>query len=697
MMRTLFVLIACASALAARAQTDAPPEMEHPLAPDELPALEKPAPPQHGKLEVQFSGATAFPEQRLRTAIARQIETIEEFGLDEANAYDAAYFLESFYRKNGYSQVTARADIAGPWRLRLVIEEGPLTRLGTVVIHGNKAFDAPTLTKYLLGPTRERFPRIRSDIQLPFVEADIDSGANLVQRLYASEGYLDAVVSPPTITFHNGKTSAAVSLGVHEGIQYRFGTVRFEGPIIFRRDALLAEVAAETKNIFTPGRLVAAQRKLEDFYKRHGYFNATVAASGDAASAVNGAVPALFRIEPGALHHFDGVTVSGTQGVKPAFLEKRLERLRGKVYDPALIDRQFRELIETGLFRNLSITPESIDGGLVRLDVNVEEAKPKEFSFGLGYATYDGAIVSAGYTDLNLLGTGRPLSINLEWNQRGYSGDVTYTDPWLLDSDFRFRLRLYALTRQLKGYTKNEVGFQPTLSRKFGDHLELSAFVLAKHVNVHDILISPESLVGPTDYSVASVGISQTLDYRNNATLPTRGFIFTTSFDIAPNGLSSVAFARGSGRFSYYLPITAKSSLAFGARGGILAPLNGNELPIDERFFNGGATTVRSFSEYTLGPKDHAGYPLGGQGYTVFNIEYTFPIYGDLQGAVFTDAGNVVSRAANFGVEDMRYAVGAGLRYNLPIGALRLDYGLNPDPKPGEAQGAFHFAIGVAF
>jgi outer membrane translocation and assembly module TamA len=45
----------------------------------------------------------------------------------------------------------------------------------------------------------------------------------------------------------------------------------------------------------------------------------------------------------------------------------------------------------------------------------------------------------------------------------------------------------------------------------------------------------------------------------------------------------------------------------------------------------------------------------------------------------------------------MRYAVGAGLRYNLPIGAVRLDYGLNPAPQKGEAQGAFQFAIGVAF
>jgi len=215
---------------------------------------------------------------------------------------------------------------------------------------------------------------------------------------------------------------------------------------------------------------------------------------------------------------------------------------------------------------------------------------------------------------------------------------------------------------------------------------------------VNHVDIQPQDLVGPEAYSVLSVGFSQTLDYRNNPSFPTSGFLFTTAMDIAPGGLSHISFVRGTAAFSWYLPVTSNSSLALGARAGVIAPLGDSTLPIDERFFNGGATTVRSFSELTLGPKDRAGYLLGGEGFTVFNAEYTFPIYKDLHGgAVFGDAGNLVSQAASFGLADMRYAVGAGLRYYLPIGAVRLDYGWNPDPRNGEAVGAFHFAIGVAF
>jgi outer membrane protein insertion porin family len=696
-MRRLCLIPALAMAVVqAAAQTATPPELEQPPA-SGSPTPDVPSSRRPGKLQIEFEGNSAFKGRQLREGIARQIQSIEEFGLDEANVYDAVFFLESFYRRHGYSQAEVTSNVLGPWGLRLTVNEGPLTRVGAITFIGNHAYDTATLTNYLLGPIRERYPRIRQDTRLPFIESDIFFGAELVRRLYAAEGYLNAVVNPPEFTLNSDNTSAAISLTIKEGIQFHFGAIQFEGPVVFPRETLLAEIAEDTKAFYTAGRLASARRRLEDFYKKRGYFTVSVEASGDPASARDGKVRAVFQIEPGPIYRFDGVTVSGTQGVKPSLIEKRLRRLRGEVYNPALIDRRFRELIETGLFRDLRITPQAIESDLVRLDVRVEEAKSKELGLGLGYGSFYGLIVDLNYTNRNLFGTGRRLSITPEWNQRGLSGEVIYTDPWLFDTDYRLKLRLYALTAKLKGYSKNEVGFSPSLSRQITDHWEVATFVLAKYVALTEILIKPSSLVGPEDYSVVGIGVSQTLDYRNNKVLPTRGFIFDTSIDFAPNDIGSISFIRGRVRFSYYVPVTAKSSLAFGVRAGLISPLSSQELPIDERFFNGGATTVRSFSELTLGPRDDAGYPLGGESFTVFNIEYTFPIWGDVYGALFLDAGNVVQNAANFGVEDMRYAIGGGLRYNLPIGAIRFDYGLNPSPKPGEAQGAFHFAIGVAF
>lgn len=161
-------------------------------------------------------------------------------------------------------------------------------------------------------------------------------------------------------------------------------------------------------------------------------------------------------------------------------------------------------------------------------------------------------------------------------------------------------------------------------------------------------------------------------------------------------------------------------TLALGFRGGIVSPfgdskgkfgvdtdtdpktppvLRGSRFPIDERFFNGGSTSVRSFAERELGPYDKkSGDPIGGEAFTIINVEYLFPlVLADLRGAVFLDAGNLLADASEFGFANERYGVGAGLRYNLPIGPLRLDYGINPAPRQNEAFGAFHFSFGFAF
>ncbi len=105
--------------------------------------------------------------------------------------------------------------------------------------------------------------------------------------------------------------------------------------------------------------------------------------------------------------------------------------------------------------------------------------------------------------------------------------------------------------------------------------------------------------------------------------------------------------------------------------------------PLTSASFNGGSTTVRSFAERDLGPHDLRDHPIGGEFFTVMNVEYTFPLYGELLGAVFFDAGNLLVSAEDPGFDDMRYAIGLGLRYQLPIGPIRLDYGVQSGSTPG--------------
>ncbi len=671
---------------------------------------------------IEFRGEQAFSEKELRSQLKEQITTIDDFGLTAARGDDLAFFLEVFYRKHGYAKVNVRYTIESGDRLRLEINEGPLITLSTVIFEGNAAEPTQKLFDFAVGPTRERYSKLQKN--LPFVAADIEEGADLVHRLYIAEGFLDAVVDPPRYTYHDETNQVDAIIAIQEGQQYFFGDVSFSGQTIYDAETLRGQMLDLLRQPYTDARVDDIPRRLQTYFKTRGYYDVKVEATGTPEEAVNGRVPVEIAVSPGPLYRFDGVTVSGLQRLRPSFVTKRLSKLAGQIYSPDVLDERFRVLMRTGLFNLLQIKPVPVEGDLLRFDVSAEEAKSKEFGISIGYGTFQGGIFGVQYRDRDLFGYGRPITISAEISQRGYKGEILYEDPFLFDTDLSFKNRLFALTFDYDGYSKFELGDRVELTRKFTKQYEAGLIFAARHVEVTSTSIN-QRFLGQTSYFVNSLGFTQTLDLRESPLVSPRGFVFNTTFDLASKAFGSeIDLARGTARLAYFLSFAPKtltpgvtedqtvpplqrwfqqSLLAFGARTGLVHSLNNSgpdeptTLPIDERFFNGGATTVRSYGERDLGPHDPKGNPIGGEFFTVFNVEYTFPLYGELQGAVFFDAGNLLPTSEEPGVDEMHYAIGAGLRYKLPIGPIRLDYGVNPDRQPGEDIGAFHFSFGFAF
>ncbi len=665
---------------------------------------------------VEIVGAKSFKEQELRAQLKDQIASIQELGLTAARADDAAFFLELFYRKNGFSRVNVKYVLAGGNRLRLEIDEGPRTTLGEVEFVGNRTLPSDKLLEYFVGPTRERYSKMEK--KLPYVKSDLDEGIDLVRRLYVSEGFLNVIVQEPHVR-ERAESVVDTSVAIVEGRRYSFGEVGFAGNTIYSPDKLRKEIADILVEPYTDRRLADIPRRLQAYYKARGYYSVKVDATGSPDAATGGRVPVHVTISPGAIYYFDGVSVTGLQRLRPSFMQKRFGRLSGERYSPDVLDEKFREMMQTGLFSVLQVKPEPFDGNKLHLQISAEEAKSKEFGFSAGYGTFLGFIVGASYRDRNVLGYGRPITTSVEFSGRSLKGDILYEDPWFFDTDNRFKLHLYALTFDYDGYSKFEVGARADLSRKLTKQYEIGGFFMTRHVEVTSADIPPEFL-GRTSYQVNSIGFTQTLDLRKSPLVSPRGLVFDNTFDYASDALGSqIDFVRTTARLAYFLPFGPEkktidlnsraevdeskllqwfrqSMLAFGARVGVIKGVSGSEIPIDERFFNGGANSVRSFGERDLGPHVN-GDPIGGEFLSVYNVEYTFPIIGELQGAVFFDAGNLLPNASDAGFTDMRYAIGVGLRYKLPIGPIRLDYGFNPDPREDEDFGAFHFSFGFAF
>ncbi|HEY4284291.1 MAG TPA: BamA/TamA family outer membrane protein, partial [Chthoniobacterales bacterium] len=628
---------------------------------------------------IDFRGEKVFSEKDLRTALKEQIATIDQYGLSAARGDDVAFFLELFYRKHGYAKVEVHYSIDGD-HLRLDINEGAQYTLGEVQFAGNSHEPNDRLFDYLVGPTRERYSKLQK--KLPFVATDVQEGVDLAERFYLAEGFLEAKVAPPEYQYREEAAVVDVRIAINENRQYFFGDITFNGKTIYDPATLRGQIEDLLKQPYTEARLADIPRRLEAYFKQRGYYEAKVEATGSPESAAGDRVPVQIAVSAGSIYHFGDTIVTGLDRLRPSYVKRRFDSLQGKTYSPDVVDEKFRALMRSGLFSLLQIKPVPIEGeDTLLLQISAEEAKAKQFGFSVGYGSYVGPIFGVQFLDRNLFGYGRPLTTSAEINGRGYKGEILWEDPYFLDSEFAFKARTAALTFDYDGYSKFEVGGRLELSRKITKQYEAGLSFSVRHVEITDADIK-DKFLGETSYFANSIGFTHTLDLRESPLVAPRGLVLNNTVDVATSGLGSdIDLARVTGRASYYIGFGEKSQapgvalaedpnrsaverwyrqtlLAFGARGGVVHNLGSEstpfDLPIDERFFNGGGTTVRSFGEKELGPLDHRGHPLGGEFYTVFNAEYTFPIYGELQGAIFFDAGNLLPSSEDPGFNDMR-------------------------------------------
>jgi outer membrane protein assembly complex protein YaeT len=661
-----------------------------------------PTPPPEAASRVVFTGNEHFPEDQLRQALADPLLSIQNQGLTAPLADDTAYYLELFYRRHGYPNVNVNYQIRGR-ELQLNITEGRYYKLGKISFDGNQSFPASSLNDYMIGTTRARLSQFQK--QLPFVQADLETGSGLLKNYYISQGFPNVQIDPLQYHFDEALDEVDVTVPIKEGQKFVFGTIDFPDvpgipPAAFQ--AKVNELTAPPKP-FSDAAVSTLQRDVLFILKQYGHVTAQVSVSPDIAAAKAGAVPVKVSIQPGPVYRFGRIVVQQRPSarLKPDFLPNRFQPLMGQTYSPLKLQEVDTQMITTGLFDSLDFQETPLPDDTVQLTLGPVEAKQKYFGIFGGYDTFYGFIFGGSFSDRNIGGEGRVFSASAEITSRGPQGKISYEDPWFLNTDLDFLTELGIDDQSLYGYTYVDEYIRMNLTAKYGKTLttgskeyQSGVFLLLRNANVSQIAITPESLVGPTSYDLVTVGLTQSIDRRDNPLNPRKGWILeltASDSELLRNYVNYVTLAE---RFSVYIPV-GPTVLAAGLRFAGIFPSQGGVLaiPIEERFFNGGATTVRSFLERKLGPTDIGNNPLGGLTRSVFNVEDDFPIYAGVIGAVFFDAGGL----GNSPFDNFSSGVGLGLRYNLPVGPIRVDYGINPAPRKNDSFGAFNLSFGFAF
>lgn len=618
-------------------------------------------------------------------------------------AYDLEERLLSFYRASGHFRaavdVETEADAEGGRRLEIFIREGKPGFLKRIRFEGNESIPEKRLRKQMLSTERGSLRLITGSGE--FDEETWNADLAALVGLYQKEGFARArIASVDTDWDERGGITATIR--IEEGTRYRLDEILLRGNDHFLREEILRQIGNRVgRNVDYAG-LDQDQEAIAAHYRNEGYLDVSVA-TGFETDEEKGTAVIRFDIREGPRYRLGNVVVQGNLLTDPEVVYREIPIPRGAAAGEKDLLKFQQEVFATGLFRSVRMNRVKRPAeGILDLIVEVQETLFFEVEFGAGFGTDTGARGFVGAKSRNLDGRGRRLSARVTASQKEQVYLADLREPWVFGNRWKWEGGVTASHQEAEreSFNLRKTSIVTSITKTI---LERSSVSLQHDLSRDDVFnVMPGAILSPEDQGSANISAVRglfVLDFRDDPFNPKRGSVNSGSAEFASAFLGSeVDYVKVSGQSSWYFPVLRRNTFAVSGRAGVVHPLGDTpEVPIQKRFFLGGRTTVRGFSEESLGPMGPDGTPTGGDYMFNGNAEFRVPLpYGFIL-AVFLDAGSVWFQGDPENRFDLRESTGLGLRYVTPIGPISFDYGWKLDRRAGESPSEWHFTIGAVF
>lgn len=691
---------------------------------------------------IEVTGAKLKPSQ-----LQKLLPIYAEGAVDEDLLQEGRRNIRDYLQREGYFDadvnVSSHDDAQNKEHVIVyAVTRGDKSRLAGVSISGNKYFSEQLLKSRLgLQPASFAF---NGKFSQQLVRDDTDS----IRAVYLANGFQNVQVSSSVTDNYGGKKgNLFVTFQVVEGEQTRVGAVKIEGNHALSAETLLTVVGSSEGQPYSEANVASDRNNMLAMYFNEGFPNVSFQEEATPGNTPN-TMDLTYRITEGTQVFVSNVLLTGYQFTRPGIIRKQVQiKPEGPLREGDVVDTQ-RRLYNLGVFSRVQIAPQNPAGTDPDKTVVVDTTETKRYTIGYGFgfevqrigascpATPPGqppsntcnpnATVLAASPRVifeiarsNMFGKAQTLSFKVRASTLQYRSVVTYSaDNFLNNQKLSAQLTGFAdKSQDIQTFTSTryEGAFQIVQTISPGSSLLYRYFyrrVLASNLNQ---TIDPEQiplLSQPT--LVSGFGITYALDRRDNPADATRGMFNTIDLSDALRSLgSSASFFRAYFQNSTYHPFGHAFDFARSVRFGFEEPLGNTSsgiptectttaaptdesiIPLPERFFAGGGTSLRSFGLNQAGPRDPCtGFPIGGLALLIFNQELRFPmrlpfVGNKLGGQILYDMGNVYTDVNHItfawkpdSTRDLNYlsqAIGFGVRYPTPIGPVRVDlaYQLN--------------------
>jgi len=623
--------------------------------------------------------------------------------------------LKNFYRDKGFQNIAIDYHInldkdANVATIKIIVNERSRIRIKKVSIEGNKVVKKGIILDMMQTRSPWLFKRGYFDEEI--FRADLEK----IIRYYQDLGYLDAKVIP-SFDFDKSNKLMYITVHVDEGALYKTGKITISGQIVFPEEDIKSLIHLKEGDPFSYNVLRKDMNEIREYYFQEGYMNVDIKADRRISPNTN-TIDLRYNIDAGEIVYVGMIDIKGNTKTKDIIIRRELRIYPGERFDGDRIRRSKERLYNLGFFEDIYFDTVQTDKPDVRnLAITVKETKTGEFAFGGGYSSVDEFVgfVQISQKNFDLLnfpyftGDGQFLSLRANIGTLKMDFDLSWTEPWIFDYPVSFGFDAYHRTHSRSshvgyGYMERRAGGDIRVGKEFGEYLSADIMYKLENVNITDLSDdATEDLVeerGENWISAATLGMAY--DTRDNIYSPKRGFLTQL---VLENAGGPIGFDKDFWKIfflaSYYYTFFEKFVLELKGRTGIAdAYWNSDNVPIYERFYVGGAYTVRGYRERRIGPRDSgSNAPIGGETMAVGNAEVTFPIYEKIiKGAVFYDVGNCWARYEDYFKGGLKSGVGAGIRVKTPIGPLKLDCGYPlSDNHDDEKKLEWYFSVSHGF
>jgi outer membrane protein insertion porin family len=679
--------------------------------------------------KIDIIGADGIGNRKINTELGLAIGDY----VDEALVGEKARAVEAYCRKNKYPDASVVWKLTpdeknGTAALQLTVAEGEKLRVKRIRFEGERLSgdsfwrrlvpdifpSKRTASRYEAKDLRQLMQQKQTWWITPWFGAYRpemkETDLATLRKFYQDRGFLDVKIEGPELKSLGGGKIELV-YRIQEGVKYQIGTVGFDGNTLYADSELSKQIKLQPGAVASRTAIDMAAGSVNRYYGNRGYIQNDVRPVIDTDVAA-GTAAVRFSVREGAQANINEIDIRGNEKTRDEVMRRELAVYPGELFNQQKVETSESRLKNLNYFETVSssYTPTSVTN-LYDLAFKVKEKAMGSFLIGAGFSSVDSLVgfaeLSHGNFDIKRwppVGDGQKMKIRVQAGTERNDLEVSFVEPWFRDRKLALGVDFYSRTASYYSdlFDLQTLGSKVSLTKPVWDPFTRATVSYSlEQFSVDNLATNAPTKISDDEgaHIKSTLGFSLSRDTRDQFFIPTRGNYSSAGVEVSGFGGDQETYLLEA-KTSQFWPVFEDH--VFNLKGEVrtIESWGSGSVPIYDRLFLGGPRTIRGFGYRDVGPRDSTGVePIGGLSSWYATAEYTIPLWSKIRGAAFYDIGAVSSTSFDFFAADINSSYGLGVRIDLPMFPLRLDYAIPhiTDANNEGGGGRFSFLLGYSF